>query len=122
MRTSLARFPTLFVPNEANEMDLQAVRARYADRNGLGLFLSARDVYGAGDELDEILDWRTRAEMRERCQRISATDGAAEIARFIEELAYAIGPARPRGGDGGRPQDDDRPDVPVGKPAAPRAP
>ena len=65
----LGGVPTLFVPNEAEEMDLQAVRARYADRNGLGLFLSARDVYGAGDKLDEILDWRTRAEMRERCRR-----------------------------------------------------
>jgi hypothetical protein len=98
----LGAIPTLFVPNEAEEMDLQATRARYADRNGLGLFLGPRDVYGAGGKLDEVLDWRTRAKMKERCQRIAAADGATEVARFIEELTYAIRPAGTR--EGRRPQ------------------
>jgi glycosyltransferase involved in cell wall biosynthesis len=86
----LGAVPTLFVPNEAEEMDRQAARARYADRTGLGRFLSPRDIYSAGARLDEILDWRTRAEIKERCQRVFAGDGAAEIARFVEETIYGV--------------------------------
>ncbi|MGH6922725.1 MAG: glycosyltransferase [Propylenella sp.] len=88
----LGAVPAVFVPNEAAEMDRQDVRARYADRNGLGRSLRAFDVYGAEEAIAEMLDANVRAAIKARCAEIKVADGAAEAARFIEEMVYSIRP------------------------------
>jgi UDP:flavonoid glycosyltransferase YjiC (YdhE family) len=86
----LGGVPTLFVPNEAEEMDRQITRAQYADRNNLGRWIGARDIYGAADKISEMLDPQTRAAIRASCAMLSVRDGAAEAARFITESTFAV--------------------------------
>jgi hypothetical protein len=86
----LGAVPTLFVPNEADEMDLQMLRTSYAERRGLARVTRAWDVYSASEVIAELSSQPVREEIRLRCSRIKAGDGALEIARFIEEIIYAV--------------------------------
>jgi UDP:flavonoid glycosyltransferase YjiC (YdhE family) len=86
----LGGVPTLFVPNEAEEMDKQATRAQFADRNNLARWISARDIYATRDKTEELLDPDVRAGIREACANLTPGDGAGQIARFIEETTLAI--------------------------------
>lgn len=79
--------PTVFVPNEAGEMDLQIVRARFADRAGFGRLLRVRDHHRAAETLAELLDEGTRDGMRRVARRYAFENGAGAAARFIADLA-----------------------------------
>ncbi|NJM82352.1 MAG: hypothetical protein HC844_07535 [Tabrizicola sp.] len=79
----LHRVPTIFVPNEADEMDCQSLRARYARSIGCGEMVRASDRIGLGAVIGRMLDPAVRASMTRRMSRFVAADGAKEAARII---------------------------------------
>lgn len=82
--------PTVFIPNEALEMDLQIVRASFAERTGCGRMLRARDVYAAAAVLGAALDPQAREAMSAACRRLGTPNGAADAARFVADLARFV--------------------------------
>lgn len=86
----LHRVPTVFVPNEAPEMDLQILRARYARSIGCGELLRASDAILAPRVLDRMLDAEEREGMRARMARLEIGDGAAEAARLLADLGRML--------------------------------
>lgn len=83
--------PTIFVPNEAQEMDLQLVRAKYAEVLGLGQLLRRdHDRYRIGEIVAVMLDDTIRAEIRRRCQALPYANGAADIAKFVTLAAHML--------------------------------
>lgn len=83
--------PTLFVPNEADEMDLQLNRARWAELSGLGLTLRRDfDLPIAGELVERLLDTGENEAMRRRSQALRWIDGADQIARYVEDHARQI--------------------------------
>ena len=88
----LGAVPTLFVPNEADEMDLQLNRARWAEQGGLGLLMRRdHDVAKAGSLVERLLDAGERNTVSIRCRAIAWTNGADVIARYIDEHAGVAG-------------------------------
>lgn len=79
----LGKVPTVFVPNEAGEMDLQSERARFGELSGASLTLRRSGVLGAHRVLDHIAHPENRAAMRQASGRISRTGGAQAAADFI---------------------------------------
>ena len=80
----LGAVPTLFVPNESPEMDLQLNRARWAEGNGMAATWRRDDppaLFSAA--LDRLLDPAERAAMAARCRAIEWTNGADEIAAIV---------------------------------------
>ncbi len=90
-RTGARRHSTLFVPNEAPDMDLQAARAHWADVTGRG-WMARRDVDMAciEDRVEALIDARERAAVRMRCADIEWTNGAEIIARYVEDHARLV--------------------------------
>jgi hypothetical protein len=87
----LGAVPTLFVPNEADEMDLQLNRARWAEQGGLGLLMRRdHDVTKAGSLVERLLDAGERNTISIRCRAIAWTNGADVIARHIDEHAGIV--------------------------------
>lgn len=85
----LGAIPTLFVPNEAEEMDLQILRARHAASIGCARMLRADDAIGLDAELASLLDPDVRARMVDRMARLPQATGAAAAARLIHDLCHA---------------------------------
>lgn len=85
-----AGLPTIFVPNENPMQDEQLARAQYAERNGLGLCLRTREVYKARAYIEKMLDESYRTSIRQQCETLDATNGANEIARFVEESVLSL--------------------------------
>ncbi|RWF76112.1 MAG: hypothetical protein EOS26_13575 [Mesorhizobium sp.] len=84
----LGGIPTLFVPNEADEMDQQLSRARWAEGLGMALLLRCADhLTGIETSIKQLLDRTEQHAMAERCKRIEWTNGASAIVRFIEDHA-----------------------------------
>lgn len=83
----LGTIPTVFVPNEAGEMDLQTERARFGELAGASLTLRRAEALGAHRILDRILQPEVRSEMREAAKRIARAGGAEAAARFICDYA-----------------------------------
>lgn len=84
----LGRVPTLFVPNEAPEMDSQLTRAQWAATHGLGLSLRAHHQIGALTAmLDRLLDPGFRHTARTRMAALSVSNGASDIAAFITDYS-----------------------------------
>lgn len=84
----LGGIPTLFVPNEADEMDQQLSRARWAERMGMALLIRFSDrLTEIGPSIERLLDRMEQRKMAEKCKRIEWTNGAGAIARFIEDRA-----------------------------------
>jgi UDP:flavonoid glycosyltransferase YjiC (YdhE family) len=82
----LGGIPTLFVPNEAEEMDQQLSRAQWAEQSGMGLLLRRGDPSAAAERMvEQLLDRATRQRMMERCGEIAWADGALAAARLIEK-------------------------------------
>jgi len=79
----LHQIPTVFVPNEAAEMDRQILRARHARVTGCGELLRASDRIGLSAVMDRMFDPDTRKEMQRRMARLHFDDGAAESAALI---------------------------------------
>ncbi|CAH1660417.1 Glycosyltransferase [Hyphomicrobiales bacterium] len=92
----LGGIPSIFVPNEAEEMDLQFVRAKYAEVNGWGLCLRRdHDRYRVREIVEAMLNDDERAKIRERCATIKAANGADDICRFIALSAGMLRTDRP---------------------------
>jgi hypothetical protein len=76
--------PTVFVPNEAPEMDLQEMRADYAERCSWAQVARAYDPYGLRRALQRLRDRDWREEARGRMTRIeTGWDGAEQAAGLI---------------------------------------
>lgn len=87
----LGAIPTLFVPNEAPEMDRQAARGKWAELTGCGLtYRRDRDNGRARHLVNRLLDTEEQAFIRARCQAIRWKNGADEIAEFIEDNARLV--------------------------------
>lgn len=84
----LGGIPTLFVPNEAPEMDSQVTRAQWAEVRGLGLCLRAR--HGIGDlssRVTQLLDDEFRRDIRARLLRLAPATGARQMADFVADYS-----------------------------------
>jgi hypothetical protein len=85
----LAGVPAIFVPNEHPQQDDQLARARFAERHGLGACVRVRDVYRLSACIDRLLRPDERQRIAERCAGLDQSNGACELATFIEEMAYS---------------------------------
>ncbi|WP_439625157.1 glycosyltransferase [Shinella sp.] len=87
----LGCIPTLFVPNEGDEMDLQASRARWAELTGRGWMMRRDyDLGFAAQHVERLLDPVERAAVIRRCQSIVWKNGAVDIARYVEDHARML--------------------------------
>ncbi|WP_439615893.1 glycosyltransferase [Shinella sp.] len=87
----LGSIPTLFVPNEGDEMDLQANRARWAELTGRGWMMRRDyDLGFAAQHVERLLDPVERAAVIRRCQSIVWKNGAVDIARYVEDHARML--------------------------------
>ncbi|MES0808446.1 glycosyltransferase [Roseibium sp. SCPC15] len=83
-----AALPTLFVPNNHPEMDLQEARAGYGSRAGWNLSCSADDPYGIGEKLQRLSNPEERKAMSLACARNhDCWKGASQIAQQLRILA-----------------------------------
>jgi len=90
-----AGVPTILVPNEAMEQDNQLARALYADRHGIAACVRAKEIYSFTDKIDQLFDPEHRQRMQERLSTLEPENGAAEAARFIEEMVLSRRVDRP---------------------------
>jgi hypothetical protein len=80
--------PTLFIPNNAGEMDLQERRAEYGQICGWCLAAGAQDAYAIDRNLRRLMDAGGRRAIREACEAVQETwDGAHHAARLIAVVA-----------------------------------
>lgn len=87
----LGGIPTLFVPNEAEDMDLQANRARWAELTGRGWMMRRDfDLGFVAQHIERLLDRAERESVVRRCQSIAWTNGAVQIARYVEDHARLV--------------------------------
>lgn len=87
----LGGIPTVFVPNEAPEMDSQLTRAQWAEVMGLGLCLRARHGIGALDEvIRRILDDDERLRMRLAMARLEPARGAQDLAEIVADHSAMV--------------------------------
>ncbi|OAP34571.1 glycosyl transferase [Sinorhizobium glycinis] len=87
--------PSIFLPNEAPEMDDQHLRAAYAQSAGLGLCLRYSELNRVNETLNLALSDDFRAEVRRRSARLDFVNGSAIAARVIEQLVFSIRADRP---------------------------
>lgn len=95
----LGAVPSLFVPNEAPEMDLQVNRALWAELAGCGLCLR-RDHDGprVAELIGRLLDPGEQARMRAAALRLPrGPNGATVLAAFIEDQARLVRADRSHG-------------------------
>jgi glycosyltransferase involved in cell wall biosynthesis/UDP:flavonoid glycosyltransferase YjiC (YdhE family) len=87
----LGAIPTVFVPNEGVEMDLQINRCLWAELTGCG-WLYRRNLDGPQIRkfVDRLLDNDLRQAVSQRCRSIAWTNGAAQIVAYIEDHARLI--------------------------------
>jgi hypothetical protein len=82
-----AGLPTLFVPNDGDEMDDQEARASFAESQGAALSLSQKEfAERLGQSLDILMDADRRRMLAENTRRLHAANGAAQAAAIIERL------------------------------------
>lgn len=87
----LGALPTLFVPNEAPEMDLQANRGLWAQLNGYGWMMRRdTDLPACRDFVDRLLDPWERSRVKARCRSIAWRNGAGLVAAFIADHARLV--------------------------------
>jgi len=85
----LGAIPTLFIPNEAEEMDRQDARARFAEDGGFGWQARSTELGVVASKARILLDHDARYEASVNMSRLVVEDGATQIARFIEEVLLA---------------------------------
>ena len=85
----LAGVPAIFVPNEHPQQDDQLARALFAERHGLGACVRVRDIYRLSACIDRLLRSDERQRIAERCATLDQSNGARQLATFIEEMAYS---------------------------------
>ena len=84
-----AGIPTIFVPNEAMQQDNQLARALYADRQGLAICVRSKEVYRLTATIDRLFLPEERERLKSRLSDLNGSNGAAEVAELIEEMAYS---------------------------------
>jgi UDP:flavonoid glycosyltransferase YjiC (YdhE family) len=82
--------PTIWVPNEAGEMDRQDLRAHFAHIAGAGLVLKAGDDLLVGSVLDQMLQPQALTQMRVRCKALVPENGARMAARLLLHLSSMV--------------------------------
>lgn len=87
--------PTIFVPNEAPEMDDQLLRAAYAHSAGLGLMMTTADAPRAATFLARGLDAGFARMVRQRAERRRYENGAVAAARLITDFLISVRTDRP---------------------------
>ena len=86
--------PTLFVPMP-RDTDDQAARARWADREGVGLAVRGADDPELDERIGRLCDPGVGASLRERCEERFPGNGAAEAAALVAALAEGRSTAPP---------------------------
>lgn len=87
----LGGVPTLFVPNEAPEMDLQATRGHWAALNGMGRMLRRdHDRFAVREAVEEMMRSQVRDAIRAACASLPQDDGAGRLARVVAEHARML--------------------------------
>ncbi|MGR3344257.1 MAG: glycosyltransferase [Paracoccaceae bacterium] len=84
--------PTIFVPNENALMDRQDLRALFAERNGLGLRLTADGIHNVQDTLEKMRNPAFRQMVRAKLHELSRSvrsNGASDAADIVTYLADA---------------------------------
>lgn len=84
----LSGLPAIFVPNEAEEMDLQLRRAKFGEIAGANLLIRASMLHHVPRVLARILEEDCRARLRARATGLWATNGAGVAAGFIRDYTY----------------------------------
>jgi UDP:flavonoid glycosyltransferase YjiC (YdhE family) len=95
------RVPSLFVPMQ-RETDDQPARASYAERSGVGVAADGPDDPRLEHQLEALLDPDQRRAMHDRLDELRPANGAADAARWLEELV-ARPSTGPSGGASGTP-------------------
>ena len=91
----LAGVPAIFVPNEHPHTDDQLARGQFAERSGAGACVRVREIYRLSACVDRLLRPDERRRIAERCATLEQSNGARELAAFIEEMAYSRKVDRP---------------------------
>jgi UDP-N-acetylglucosamine:LPS N-acetylglucosamine transferase len=79
--------PTIFVPNRHPSMDGQGARAEFAQDHGAGFDLKEEDLPLFPTLCRAMLNPEANAVLREGCAAFDLTNGAADAAAIIIELA-----------------------------------
>lgn len=87
--------PTLFVPNEAPEMDHQHVRAHYAAVGGLAAVMRNCDAARLNPVLDRCLSQEFRQAVKTTSGKLQYTSGARQAAVAIAEQLASVRTNRP---------------------------
>lgn len=87
-----AGLPTLFVSNEHPQQDEQWLRADFGALRGLCLKSRPDNPYQFRRQLDQLLRPQVQQRLRSACVKLDLQNGAAEAARFIEQLALSRKP------------------------------
>ena len=82
--------PTLFVPNEAAEMDDQLLRAAFATSAGLALMMTVADTPRADAKIKEALSPEFSAMVRHRSGRLMYNNGAEKAAHLIRDFLISV--------------------------------
>ena len=85
-----AGLPTIFVAGLGSSSDDQAARIAYAERQGWAMVLRQRDVYGARDAGQCLLDPDRRRAMASRFEGGQVMNGAEEAASAIAEAVFSL--------------------------------
>lgn len=91
----LAGVPAIFVPNEHPQQDDQLGRARFAEQQDIGACVRVREIYRLSACVERLLQPEERRRVGERCAALDQSNGAFELAAFIEEMAYSRRVDRP---------------------------
>ncbi len=75
--------PAIFCPTEVQELDRQATRALFAQREGLALCLRRHRLHELGDLLPQIMDGENRRRLAEAGRQRLRENGAPRIADLI---------------------------------------
>jgi UDP:flavonoid glycosyltransferase YjiC (YdhE family) len=86
----MGAIPTLFVPNQAGEMDLQVVRAQFAETAGCAVMMRTGDSYSVGDAVSELLQDHVRRRIEARCAALAPPNGAGHAAAFVADHCRLI--------------------------------
>lgn len=86
----LGEIPTLFIPNEALEMDRQLLRAKHASLIGCSMMVRADDRIGINEQLNKLLDPVEREKMKQCMSLFKYDDGASVAAKTIHQLSFAL--------------------------------
>jgi hypothetical protein len=76
-------------PNEHPQQDDQLSRARFAEHQGLGACVRAREIYRLSACVERLLAPPERRRIARRCAALERGNGAVEVACMIEEMAYS---------------------------------